>query len=239
MKTLIVSDYDGTLKTNKLETLKKSVEILKMLSSDQNKIMISTGRLYKSITQEISENYIPFNYISCANGNLLFDENFEIIFKTHVDSKIIKQLKPFYAQILEIESLDEFGSLTSNYPTEYLIHIIDDLNVRRQIVNMLFSSKNFDYCTDGDNKFSIHIFNLSNKLKTIEIVKKILHLRNDEIFAIGDGYNDLEMLKKYNGYIVGHNDEILTEIDGIRSFETFEKCAEDIQHTLTLKRGRK
>lgn len=198
--------------------------------------MISTGRLYKSILQEILDNDIPFNYISCANGNLLFDEKYQVIFKTYVDSKIIKQLNPFYEQILEIEPLDEFGVLAPNAPIEYLIHINHDLNIRRQIVNMLLSSKSFDYCTDGNNKFDIHIFNLSSKLKTIEIVKNTLHLKDDEIYTIGDGPNDLDMLNRYNGYIVGNNDEIISEINDIKKFETFEECAEEIQQVLTLKR---
>ena len=101
MSTLIVSDYDGTLKKDEnIEELKKNLKILKSFLTDDVNIMVSTGRLYKSIRLETDIFKIPFNYMSCANGNILFDENFQIIFKTNISSKIINDLQPYYSQIL-------------------------------------------------------------------------------------------------------------------------------------------
>lgn len=237
MTNLIVSDYDGTIKiANESESLRKNVELLKMMSSYQNKVMISTGRLYKSMLQEILNNNIPFDYISCANGNLLFDEKLQVIYKTEVDAKIVKQLKPFYNKIIEIDSLDEFGMSTSKAPVEYLIHIVEDLKVRKQIVNKILASSEFDYCTDEKSKFSIHIFNQSDKIQTLKIVKELLKLSNEMIFTIGDGVNDMGMIIKYNGYLIGNNIQNLSEIDNVHRSESFENCIEEINHTLTLKK---
>lgn len=238
MANLIVSDYDGTIKiANEIECLRRNVELLRILSKEQNRIMISTGRLYKSMLQEILDNNIPFDYISCANGNLLFDEKFQVMYKTQVDAKIIKQLKSFYEKIIEIEPLDEFGLLTAKAPVEYLIHIVEDLKVRRQIVNILLESSEFDYCTDGKNKFSLHVFNQSGKIQTLKIVKEILKLNNEMIFTIGDGINDLEMLMRYNGYLIENNAQNLFGIDNVHKSESFEKCVKEIRHTLTLKKA--
>lgn len=238
MSALIVSDYDGTLKKDdSIENIKKNTDMLKFFLNDETKIMISTGRLYKSIREEIDKFDVPFNYMSCANGNILFDGNFKIIFKTNIDSKIINDLKPFYDQILGIDPLDEYGILTSNNPTEYLIHLVEEQKVRRQVVNMLLSSPNVDYCTEGNNKYAIHIFKLSNKIKTIEIVKNRLNLSDEEIYTIGDGPNDLDMIKRYNGFIVGSCFDDNKDLDYLPKFETFYSCAECLQHT--LKRGMK
>lgn len=238
MSALIVSDYDGTLKKDdSIKNMKKNTDMLKSFFNDEIKIMISTGRLYKSIREEIDKFDVPFNYMSCANGNILFDENFKIIFKTNIDSKIISDLKPFYDQILGIDPLDEYGILTSNNPTEYLIHLVEEQKVRRQVVNMLLSSSNVDYCTEGNNKYAIHIFKLSNKIKTIEIVKNRLNLLDEEIYAIGDGPNDLDMIKRYNGFIVGSCFDDNKDLDYLPKFETFYSCMKCLQHT--LKRGMK
>lgn len=79
MNALIVSDYDGTLKKDEnIEKLKKNLKILRSFLTDDLNIMVSTGRLYKSIRSEADKFEIPFNYMSCANGNILFDENFQI-----------------------------------------------------------------------------------------------------------------------------------------------------------------
>ena len=237
MSALIVSDYDGTLKKDEnVEELKKNLKILKSFLDDNINIMVSTGRLYKSIRLEADKFEIPFNYMSCANGNILFDENFQIIFKTNIDSKIINDLQPYYNQILGIEPLDEYGIITPNNPTEYLIHLVEEQEIRRQIVKLLLSSPDVDYCTDGSNKYAIHIFTLSNKTKTIEIVKDKLKLSQSEIYTIGDGTNDLDMIKKYNGLIVGNLFDEDKNMSDFPKYETFYSCAEGQQ---TLKRGRR
>lgn len=238
MSALIVSDYDGTLKKDEnVEELKKNLKILKSFLDDNINIMVSTGRLYKSIRLEADKFEIPFNYMSCANGNILFDENFQIIYKTNIDSKIINDLQPYYNQILGIEPLDEYGIITPNNPTEYLIHLVEEQEIRRQIVKLLLSSPDVDYCTEGSNKYAIHIFTLSNKTKTIEIVKDKLKLSQSEIYTIGDGINDLDMIKKYNGLIVGNLFDEDKNMSDFPKYETFYSCAEGLQQT--LKRGRR
>lgn len=238
MSALIVSDYDGTLKKDEnVEELKKNLKILKSFLDDNINIMVSTGRLYKSIRLEADKFEIPFNYMSCANGNILFDEKFQIIYKTNIDSKIINDLQPYYNQILGIEPLDEYGIITPNNPTEYLIHLVEEQEIRRQIVKLLLSSPDVDYCTEGSNKYAIHIFTLSNKTKTIEIVKDKLKLSQSEIYTIGDGINDLDMIKKYNGLIVGNLFDEDKNMSDFPKYETFYSCAEGLQQT--LKRGRR
>ncbi len=238
MKTLIVSDYDGTLKKRGNESeLKQSIKQIKKIIDDNNTFMISTGRLYKSMSFEVNEYDIPFNYISCANGNILFDNNYNVIFKTNINSTIIKDLQQYYNHILSIEPLDEYGIITHNNPTEYLIKIINDIKIRRQIVNMLWKSPYVDYCTDGDNKYTIHVFNLSNKIRTIEILRKKLKIPESAIYTIGDGINDLNIIKKYNGALVGDvfkNDE---NLNNLPKYDSFSACAEEIQ--LNLKRRTK
>lgn len=238
MSALIVSDYDGTLKKDEnIEELKKNLKILRSFLIDDINIMVSTGRLYKSIRSEADKFEIPFNYMSCANGNILFDENFQIIFKTNISSKIINDLQPYYSQILGIEPLDEYGIITPNNPTEYLIHLVEEQEVRKQIVKLLLSSPDVDYCTDGSNRYAIHIFTLSNKTKTIEIVRNKLKLSQSEIYTIGDGTNDKDMIKKYNGLIVGNLFDEDKNLSNFPKYETFYSCAEELQQT--LKRGRR
>ena len=54
MSSLIVLDYDGTLKKNEnVEELDKNLTILRSFLTDNINIMISTGRLYRSIRLEV------------------------------------------------------------------------------------------------------------------------------------------------------------------------------------------
>ena len=215
MSALIVSDYDGTMKkNNKIEI---NYNLIKELINDNNKLMISTGRVYKSIKKEIDTYDIPFNYISCANGNVLINNRLEVINKTFVNEQIIKELKPFYNSIISMERNDEFGNEKKDKFTELFIHLENDNKIRRMLVDQLLNSKYYDYCSEGNNKFDIHIFNKVNKINTIDIVKRLLKISDNEIFTIGDGPNDIDMIQKYNGYMIDNN------------LETFNSCLEDIK----------
>ena len=237
MSILIVSDYDGTLKKDEhMESMKANVDLLKRISKDEVIFMLSTGRLYRSIKSEIEKIDIPFQYLSCANGNILFDKEFQVIFKTYVNSKIINSLKPFYGKILSIDALDEYGTLVSNNPTEYLMHLVEEPETRREVVNMLLASPIVDYCTDGSNKYTIHIFSMSSKIATIEIAKKMLKISDEAIYTIGDGPNDLEMIKRYNGFIIGNTVGNDKELSYLPKFNTFSDCVEEIEHILRRRR---
>ncbi len=233
MSILIVSDYDGTLKRNddKIE-LQKNINALKTLLIEDVRIMISTGRLYKSIRSEIDNFIIPFNYLSCANGNVLFDEKFNILYKTIANSEILKILKPYYKNIFSLEMLDEYGMRTNKEPVEILIKIEEEKNIRRQIVDQLLLSPNVDYCTDGNNKYTIHIFSLSNKTKTIDFLKNRKRITTDKIYTIGDGSNDLDMIKEYNGFIIGKQFDKSEDLNAIPKYETFDACIKELQNTL-------
>lgn len=104
----------------------KNINALKTLLIEDVRIMISTGRLYKSIRSEIDNFIIPFNYLSCANGNVLFDEKFNILYKTIANSEILKILKPYYKNIFSLEMLDEYGMRTNKEPVEILIKIEEE-----------------------------------------------------------------------------------------------------------------
>lgn len=237
MSILIVSDYDGTLKKDEhIESIKPNVDLLKRISNNEVIFMLSTGRLYRSIKSEIEKFDIPFQYLSCANGNILFDKDFQVIFKTYINSEIINDLKPFYRKILSINALDEYGTLVSNNPTEYLVHLVEEPETRRKVVNMLLDSPTVDYCTDGSNKYTIHIFSMSSKITTIEIAKKMLNISKEAIYTIGDGPNDLEMIKKYNGFIIGNAVDNGTDLSYLPKFNSFSDCVEEIQHILRRRR---
>lgn len=234
--SLIVSDYDGTIKkSDNLKEMIESLYLLRLLLEHKVGFMISTGRLYESMAKEIRDLNIPFNYLSCANGNILFDEYFHPLWKEYVNPKIIQELKPYYNHILSIDSHNEFGMDALNGIVEYVIYLKEDKHVRNEIVNLLLSSDTFDYCTDGESKYILHIFNLSSKVKTIEVIRNKLNMPISDIYTIGDGPNDLEMIKKYNGFIVG---DALGDYEecALQKYESFYPFIKGVQQGLIKRR---
>ena len=206
-RALIVSDYDGTLiDDNKLTTLDETIAIIKELRRINVAFMISTGRTYDSIKQEVDKYHIPFDFISCANWNLLFDNNSTPIIVNHIAHHVISFLRNSCDEEIIQETLrDEFGCEVHaiDGAVEDFIHIRDNLPTRQKVTNLLMRNKLVDYCTDGKNKFRIHVFNSTDKCSTIDECSRRILLPNTEIYTIGNGPNDARMIKRYNGYIVG------------------------------------
>lgn len=234
--SLIVSDYDGTIKdNNNVDDIVESIKLLKMLVNIRTGFMISTGRLLQSILEEINSFDLPFDYLSCANGNLLFDKKLQLLWKSKVEDKIIEELKPYFKYILDIELKDEYGYNIKNNGVEYVLHLVENKQYRRLIVNMLIANPNFDYCSNGKNKYELHIFDKSNKTKTIELLRKFFNLAKENIYTIGDGPNDLEMIEQYNGFTLCSSKEEL-KLCSIDTYESFCHFIKDVNLGLIQKR---
>lgn len=234
MYKLIVSDYDGTLKPKNESIFIDNIESIKDLRTNGS-FMISTGRVYSSIKDEILKYNISYDYLSCANGNALFDNKDNIIYNSLVEPYVLNEIKEMNKYILEIESLDAYGE-RSDKPCEYLIRLIEDLKLRRKLVDKLLSLPEFDYCTDGESKFNIHVFNSVNKIKTIVTVKDLLGINENEIITLGDGPNDIDMIKYYNGAIIGDNLDCYAELNSNPKYDSFSSFTNNIK---TLSRARK
>ena len=75
---LFVTDYDNTLYFDE-ESMKLNIEKLNALKEKDYIILISTGRSIPSIKEKIKKYDIPFDYVNCADGSLLYDKNFHLI----------------------------------------------------------------------------------------------------------------------------------------------------------------
>lgn len=71
---VLASDYDGTLKT-RIHDLHINIKSLKKFRSLGNKFIIATGRSFESIKKEIDEFEILFDYLSCNDGAVSFNDS--------------------------------------------------------------------------------------------------------------------------------------------------------------------
>jgi hydroxymethylpyrimidine pyrophosphatase-like HAD family hydrolase len=238
--SIIVSDYDGTIKKiDDFIEFKESLLLIKELINHKIAFMISTGRLFDSMAKEINCYDIPFSYISCANGNALYDENLKTIWKSKVKSDIIDELKQYYKYILSWESRDEYGNQTTNDALEYVIELVsNDIKIRKEIIHILYHSSLFDYCTNGEDKFQIHIFNRSDKMETIELCRHLLEVKAENIFSIGDGINDLKMIRRYNGFFIKDSMTGYVE-DALGEYNSIIQLIDDVQSGQAKKRSLK
>ena len=206
---LFVTDYDGTLFTD-TNNIIENILMLKKLQENDFNIVISTGRSYPSIKNQVDTYHIPYDYLSCADGSILYDKKGNILKMYLINEDIIKPLQEFYQNL-------PYEEIQFSYPTGYS----NILNKEKQLlgINICLSTNN--YTKDIVNSFlqmqkKYPLYNFLNymhpnfsylcikpfgitKASTIDYLKKKNHIKNKNIYVIGDSDNDYEMIKSYDG----------------------------------------
>ena len=217
MKTKYVFvDLDGTILDYNTHSVPKStVEAMKLARENGHEIVLTTGRppaLFDGIDKELG-----FHSFIAANGRLVVFHD-EIIFESPIPESAIDQIKEL-AQLekfdIAYESMDAFV-LESKYEDIY-IKFCDHFNLKYPVLEAnYYKGKsiyqiNLFYEKEDFKRFEQMIPNLSfvfscqygidvNTLggfKEVGIKEfmKVLHLTQEDIITIGDGFNDISMLQ--------------------------------------------
>lgn len=221
-KKLIVSDYDGTYKKNdviKGSEILENNDAVNNFINDNNIFMFATGRVFSSFYNEYVINNLFSDFISCANGNVIFNQNFDLIFFKTVKKDFLRSLKRYYKLIDSLNLRNSYGEIDLNSVVELEI-VYKDLEAKKIILNYLHSNSIFSYYHDPKNPLTVHIFNNDfDKVDSIYIVSNMNDVNRKNIFTIGDGDNDVKMIKEFNGFSIKSAKSNLKSVS-LDSYET-------------------
>ncbi len=201
---LLVSDYDGTFKFTPY-SLSINIEAVKKFREKGNVFAISTGRNFDSIRSEIQKYNIPFDYLGCTDGSLLYDSNFTLMKKHEfqndevgiIDSRLKKMKVDFIKDLFKCKDVLQYYS--------NILKLENKEDVLEEFHN-LFSDRG-DFLDVDHFKFGNYAEWLLLRPRGINKTKTaydIMSIRDDvlveDVITIGDGDNDMTMLKEFNGY---------------------------------------
>lgn len=199
-KLMLVSDYDGTLKRD-IKNLKINIECVNKFRKNGNLFAISTGRSYHSIKKECIKYNINYDYLFCNNGAVLFDYNDNIIYQKYFDEEILQKIN----SVVENCITSKNNSCCDN--NEEMIDKIIELYLKLDFFNACLSIHeciNCKYVNFKILKYLIYVFLKKTIDKSIGLQILADRLSNDipkkNIITVGNNYNDLTMLKDFNGY---------------------------------------
>lgn len=207
----LVSDYDGTYKEDiKGKNIISNNKAIKKFLDKGNKFAIATGRSYTSIKKEINKYNIPYNYLICNNGSVIFNDQDELIYKYPIPEEILIEALDMLSmseKIKKIELFDTKGNITQT--NSEIIELLCQVSIKN--IQELKRIKNILNCLECTSFLNIALFKTpSNKKDGIEIIAKKEKINTSDIYTIGNDINDLEMLKAYNGYkIIYSNPKLL------------------------------
>ena len=183
---ILVSDLDGTIYRNKTV----SAIDLKMINdfASRNMFVIATGRNENTFSF-FSQHYdLAYQYVILCNGALIQDKNQQTIIK-HSFNK-------------DDDLTNIFNQVKANLSYEMLgicLEIVDkDLKVVEDIHQQLL--KNISFNIERNNQYiDILPKGVSKKNAIKELIARC-HSKEDDLYVVGDSYNDLSMfeINKHN-----------------------------------------
>ena len=223
---LFVSDYDMTLFINHIVD-DKVINAIKKWRERGNIFAIATGRNKLSILEQIHNNNIEFDYIIANNGALIIDKNNNIMLKEEIEKnnamEVINFLYNNYEGSVEIANEDETLSIIPK-KGEYNLPFTVKRKITIEEAQNIKSITQINKISPDVNKTEIIQNEINNKFNTviaygnitaIDIVRAdiskatgIKNLENilkdkniEKIIVAGDSNNDIDMIKKYDGYV--------------------------------------
>lgn len=203
---VLVSDFDNTFYT---KNIKQNVELVNNFISEGNKFIIATGRPLYLLKPELEKYSINYNYLICNDGAVVFNETNDILDKTNLEHfqtieifNLLKRSNLF--ERVYIDAIYDFGELDSNNYNGILALPFEKdeaIDIQKEINNKYFSVNAY-----LSHKW-LNILNATaSKGNAIKFLRDKENWKDDDIYVIGDGINDMSMTVFKNSYAVKESD---------------------------------
>ena len=208
MKKILVSDYDGTFYQNDID-IRENIDKVNEFRTLGNLFVLATGRSYVDLKIMIDKYKIPYDYLILNHGALLLSKNLEVLNVFILDKELVVSVLEYAnnnKDIYDVVLIDVFKKKvtdTSNVVKIMLkLYSYDNaLDVKKYIDERYTNIK--CYYEKEDNHYLVEI--VSSKASKSLMIEKILvreEIKKDNVFTIGDGVNDIDMIRNFNGYRV-------------------------------------
>jgi len=196
-------DLDGTI-LDVEENITSDISDRIQFISNYIPVSIVSGRIYSEVSKYSTLLKLKSPQIS-ENGAIIFDplKKNKIIYKKYMDKDITDSI----FHVLDNNNVQYFSSSNGKHITHNSRNKTNEINIItcleldiRKLTNIkpfIESDKISIVYSRGSQDQNYISFTPKgiNKSIAIDEYKKILNLKSSEIFAIGDGLNDIEMLK--------------------------------------------
>ncbi len=205
MKKILVSDFDQTFHRDEIE-IYQNIEAVQQFRKEGNIFVIATGRSYKEFMLVKEKYNLLYDYVLLNNGANILDCTDVMINSIYMDNDTVNDLINNY--INDNDKIDFSYTCSNNEESRVLyanninrvgIYFKDGIDSTFEKKELLNKYKNLNITT-GRRTPMIEITDITvNKSTAINRLINIEKLSNYTIHVVGDGDNDVDMLRDYNG----------------------------------------
>lgn len=229
---LLASDYDQTFYLSD-SGIKENIKEVNKFMEEKNIFVLATGRSYQDLMKVKEKYHFSYNYLVINHGATILDKDDKILLNKTIPNHIVPEMKKH----LDLEkSISHFCCATLesrvDFTHENLTKIAVTYETKEEAltkveeINCLFNDALHAYYV---NKNSIEITSkLVSKEEAISYIARISGIKEENIYTIGDGYSDINMIKNFNGYGMNSSvEEIYKNAKGI--YSSVSKLIQDIR----------
>ena len=203
-KKILASDYDKTFYLND-EDIEKNKIAINEFRKRENIFIIATGRSYFDFHNKVDLYKFNYDYVIINHGATILDKNDNILANFPIKDEIIPEIK----NDLKLEkSIKGFCCSKLESRVDFNHKDLTKINVGYNSkdeaisINININNKYSQFINSyqiAETSLEI-ISNETNKSKAIDLLLNRLNIKRQNVYTIGDGYSDIEMVKNFNGY---------------------------------------
>lgn len=252
---ILASDYDGTLRTEEYVS-KEDIEAIKEFQAAGNLFGIVTGRSMESLENEIARNGFTYDFIVTNNGGVIYDKDKNLLKISYMNfdkaCEIIEHIKTLncvsyvindgfhrYKYTVDENQVDhKYGKVQDTKVSQQ--EIFDKGKIAQLVISLndsllaeeISSYINDNFCDCAQAFINVNCVDIVckgvSKAEGLLYIENHLQLNHDDIYAIGDSFNDLPMLEAFHGCTVKNAKECIQEQVGV----VYDNVADCIHHLM-------
>lgn len=211
---ILGSDFDNTLYfLDDEEKTRKNIEAVKRFIAKGNIFCIITGRTYLEIKEDLIKLGLPYTYLVCADGALIFDSTDYCLKKINLDREVVEKTVKILKENGYDPYLEDGYNITTNpddcikVSSLYATTKEDGIRVAKLI------SKELNVYTYASRKH-VNVNNpLNDKKQAIIRLAEVASLNPTKFHVIGDDINDYEMLEAFDAATVERHNPMLDKLN--------------------------
>ena len=205
-KKIIATDYDGTFYLNDSDIM-KNIQLVNKFREQNNIFIIATGNNFESFQKTIKKYNIKYDYLILDQGSCIFNSQNKIIESNYIDNEtkysIYNIITGRTNNIKICSPVSERATINDENITKISTEFLnkEDAIKFTKLLNKELNEKIHAYTMIFPDINIVEIIsNKVDKCEAIEHIKELEGINADNIYTIGDGYNDISMIRHFNGY---------------------------------------
>lgn len=225
---ILSSDYDDTLFIDQHIT-QENIEAIKRFQKQGNLFGINSGRHLDSIFAECDMFGLTPDFYIGNNGTVVLNKDREILFIADFNPEVVQEVIEYFREhlsekvyFISVNNGYDFGREFFNEGCDFLPEHTKDMNpfINNPISTMFSQAIQYEdtmplvrqikeYFGDrifvyGNAPFIDIVNHEIDKASGLEKVAEYYQIKHENIFSIGDSYNDIAMLSRYHGFVMSH-----------------------------------